>query len=69
LWCRKGFQDRLPSNTALPSLLMQAYDPAGNILPAVYKVTVVVTAGTPALALSQIGIGGDLRKISLGSGP
>lgn len=62
LWCRNMFQDRLPAHQALPGVLMQAYDAAGNPTNAVYMVQVkMVGSPTPVATLV-------MTPVSLGSG-
>jgi hypothetical protein len=51
LWCRNGFQDRLPAHQALPGVLLQAYDaPAGNN-PKVFMVQVNSAGVVSAVAV------------------
>lgn len=40
LWCRNGFQDRLPAHSALPGILLQANDAPAGTNPPVFMIQV-----------------------------
>ena len=40
LWCRHGFADKLSGSTALPGVMLQAYDAAPGSVPKVFLVRV-----------------------------
>jgi hypothetical protein len=40
LWCRHGFADKLTGSSALPGVMLQAYDAAPGSAPAVFLVRV-----------------------------
>jgi hypothetical protein len=40
LWCRNGFRAKLDANTALPGILLQAYDAPTGTAPNVYLLRV-----------------------------
>jgi hypothetical protein len=54
LWCRNMFQDRLPANTALPGVLLQAYDATPGTNPNVFLIR-VNSAG--AISATQVALG------------
>ena len=40
LWCRHGFKAKLDANTALPGIMMQAYDAPAGVAPNVFLLRV-----------------------------
>ena len=66
LWCRKGFQDRLPANTAISGLLVSSWDTLPGHTPKVFMLR-VSEAG--AVSAAPVEVGGDMRARSVGSGP
>ena len=55
LWCRHGFADKLSGSTALPGVLVQAYDAPDGTIPKVFVIR-VNTAG--AISATPIALGG-----------
>jgi hypothetical protein len=63
LWCRNGFQDRLPAHSALPGILLQANDATGKPIPgAVFMLTIQATPGVtpsaPVISMTLVVSGG-----------
>jgi hypothetical protein len=56
LWCRHGFADKLSGTTALPGVMLQAYDAPAGTTPKVYLVQ-VNSAGAISATLMTIGAG------------
>jgi hypothetical protein len=56
LWCRHGFAAKLDAQTALPGVLLQAYDAAPGTTPAVWLVQ-VNTAGLISTVAQPLGTG------------
>jgi hypothetical protein len=55
LWCRQGFAAKLPADTALPGILLQAYDAAPGTTPAVWMLRV---ASNGSFTAHQVSVGG-----------
>ena len=55
LWCRQGFAAKLPSDTALPGIMLQAYDAAPGTTPAVWMLRV---ASNGTFTAHQVSVGG-----------
>jgi hypothetical protein len=55
LWCRNGFADKLSSTSALPGVMLQAYDAAAGTTPKVFIIR-VNTAG--AISATPVALGG-----------
>ena len=55
LWCRHGFADKLSGSTALPGVMLQAYDAPTGTTPKVFMLQ-VSTAG--AVVVTAIPLGG-----------
>jgi hypothetical protein len=55
LWCRRGFAAKVDANVAQQQLLLMESGVTG--IPRVYSLTVVVTAGVPAVVLTQVTLG------------
>lgn len=55
LWSRRGFATKLDAGVALPGLLLQESGVAGT--PRVYRLTITVSSGTPAIQLTQASLG------------
>ena len=55
LWCKNGFAAKLSGTTALPSVMLQAYDAPAGTTPKVFMIR-VSTAG--AISATQIPLGG-----------
>ena len=55
LWCRDGFAAKLDRQTALPGIMLQAYDAPAGTTPKVFIVR-VNTAGT--LSVTPVSLGG-----------
>ena len=55
LWCRHGFADKLSGSTALPGVMLQAYDAPAGTIPAVFLLQ-VQTDGT--IVATPIALGG-----------
>jgi hypothetical protein len=56
LWCRHGFADKLSGTVAQPGLMLQGYDAAAGVNPAIYMLE-VSQAGVAALAPMALGGG------------
>jgi hypothetical protein len=55
LWCRHGFADKLSGSTALPGIMLMAYDAPAGTVPKVFMLE-VNTAG--AIVATPMAIGG-----------
>lgn len=55
LWCRHGFADKISGTTALPGVLLQAYDAPAGTIPAVFLIQ-VNSAG--AISATPVALGG-----------
>lgn len=54
LWCRHGFADKISGTTALPGVMLQAYDAPAGTIPKVFIIR-VNTAG--AISATPIALG------------
>jgi hypothetical protein len=55
LWCRRGFATKLPADTALPGILLQAFDAAPGTTPAVWMLRV---QSNGSFVAHQVSVGG-----------
>jgi hypothetical protein len=55
LWARNGFANKLPANTALPGVMLQAFDAAPGATPAVWMLRV---QSNGSFVAHQVSVGG-----------
>jgi hypothetical protein len=55
LWCRNGFQDKLPAHQALPGVLFQAADAPAGTNPPVFMLQVLSNG---SFRITQVPLGG-----------
>lgn len=56
LWCRNGFADKLSASSALPGIMLQAYDAPAGTTPKVFLIQ-VTTAGAIVATPAPLGGG------------
>ena len=55
LWCRNGFADKLSASSAVPGILLQAWDAPAGTAPNVYLLQV---DSTGVITATQVALGG-----------